>query len=761
MANRKMTRWIVLSVLIFGVLAIAGYQFARTFKDFGLSESKEDPNATSKSLGPAKQSRGSYGLSYSPRKIVDSSGYGWVLGCVQPWPSDYTLEQIGGHFRSSIQKTIEDLTQQLNGSNLQDAQRASVQFSRATFLNFEGDAVGAYEDLTGAREWLETTPALAQDFLYTIIYFQGITAMRRGENDNCIACRGESSCVLPIVPSAIHTNPEGSRLAIKHFTEYLERFPEDGEVRWLLNVAYMTLGDHPSLVPAKYLVDISSYEGQEHSIGAFRDIGAEVGLNRLNQAGGAIMEDFNNDGWLDIAVTSFDPTQVMGFYINDRNGKFLDKTREAGVANQLGGLNCVQTDYNNDGWKDIFIVRGAWLPGTLAMRPTLLRNNGDETFTDVTIEAGMGTPINSISSCWADYDNDGWLDCFVCCEQQANRLYRNRQDGTFEERAVVAGLAGNPGSCCKGANWIDYDNDGWQDIYLNYLTGEGGQLFLNQRNGRFKNVTRSLGFEGPELGFSCWTWDYNNDGWQDIYASSYVRSVEACAQGLQGLPHNEATSRLFRNEGGKRFENVADDVGLDGVYIAMSSNYADFDGDGWLDFYLGTGDPALSTLIPNRMFRSLNARRFADVSASTRTGNLQKGHGIACGDWDRNGSIDIFIEMGGAVNGDKYHNILFQNPGNEHSWVTLRLTGKKTNRAAIGARIKIETAGDNPQTIYRHVSSGSSFGANPLEQTIGLLRATEIARITIDWPVSSTQQVFENVAVNRLYEIEEFDNSLR
>jgi hypothetical protein len=117
--------------------------------------------------------------------------------------------------------------------------------------------------------------------------------------------------------------------------------------------------------------------------------------------------------------------------------------------------------------------------------------------------------------------------------------------------------------------------------------------------------------------------------------------------------------------------------------------------------------------------------------------------------------------MGGAVNGDKYHNILFQNPGNQHSWVTLRLTGKKTNRAAIGARIKIETAGDTPQTIYRHVSSGSSFGANPLEQTIGLHQATEIARITIDWPVSSTRQVFENVAINRRYEIEEFDDALR
>jgi hypothetical protein len=192
----------------------------------------------------------------------------------------------------------------------------------------------------------------------------------------------------------------------------------------------------------------------------------------------------------------------------------------------------------------------------------------------------------------------------------------------------------------------------------------------------------------------------------------------------------------------------------------MSSNYADFDNDGWLDFYLGTGDPALATLVPNRMFRSLQGKSFADISASSGTGNLQKGHGIACGDWDRNGTVDVFIEMGGAVNGDKYHNILFQNPGNEGSWVTLRLEGQKTNRPAIGARIKIETMGSTPQTIYRHISSGSSFGANPLEQTIGLGAATEIARITIDWPTSGTQQVFEQVPINQRYEIREFDATL-
>jgi hypothetical protein len=648
----------------------------------------------------------------------------------------------------------------IDDASLPPDRLASVRFSRATFLNYEGDAVGAYEDLKLARKWVESNSATSRDFLYTLIYFQGLTAMRRGENDNCIACRGESSCIVPIVPAAVHANPEGSRLAIEHFLEYLARFPEDEEIRWLLNVAYMTLGEHPTRVPSQYRMDVSAYESQEHQIGAFRDIGAQVGLNRFNQAGGAIMEDFNNDGWLDIVVTSFDPAQAMAFYINDGKGKFIERTREAGVTNQLGGLNCVQTDYDNDGLMDIFIVRGAWLPGTLAMRPTLLHNNGNETFTDVTVEAGMATPVNSISACWADYDNDGWLDCFVCCEQQANRLYRNQRDGTFQECAMIAGLVGNLGACCKGATWIDFNNDGWQDIFLNYSSGEGGQLFENQHDGRFKNVSRAMGLRGPELAFSCWAWDYDNDGWQDIYSSSYVRSVAACALGLQGLPHNEATSRLFRNEDGKNFKDVASEVGLDGVYIAMSSNYADFDGDGWLDFYLGTGDPALGTLVPNRMFRNLTAARFADISASSRTGNLQKGHGIACGDWDRNGSIDIFIEMGGAVNGDKYHNILFQNPGNDHAWVTLKLVGKKSNRAAIGARIKIEIDGVQPQTIYRHVSSGSSFGANPLEQTIGLGNATEITRITIDWPASNTQQIFEAVGINRRYEIEEFGGVL-
>jgi hypothetical protein len=701
-------------------------------------------------------------IDYQPRMVLDGSGYGWVMSAVKPWDPGASLEDIAERFRVAVRQSIESLDRILMDAGLSPDEVASARYSRSTFLNYEGDPKKAYDDLTIARGLVEKNPEIAKDFLYTIIYNQGITAMRRGENENCIACRGESSCVLPIKSEAVHQNPEGSRLAIKHFKEYLAKFPQDGEARWLLNVAYMTLDEHPLSVPAEYLIPIDRYVHQEHGIGAFKDFGASVGIDRFNQAGGAIMDDFDNDGDLDVVISSFDPTQMMGVYRNEDLKRFTDVTKEAGVVNQLGGLNCVQTDYNNDGYLDVMIVRGAWLTSSLAMRPSLLKNNGNMTFTDVTQSAGMSEALNSISATWSDYDLDGWVDVFVCSEQQENKLYRNRGDGTFENVAVRAGVAGGEGMVCKGATWIDIENDGWPDLFLNHLSRVGGQLYRNRRDGTFENVTREFGIDGPQMGFSCWTWDYNNDGWQDIFATNYSRDVGLCTEWMVGNREaggaDRPRSRLYRNEGGKRFVDVAQEVGLDGVYITMGSNFADFDGDGWLDCYLGTGDPNFSSLIPNRMFRNLGGKRFEDITASSRTGNLQKGHGVACGDWDRDGAVDIFIEMGGAVNGDKYHNILFENPGHQNSWVSLKCVGGLSNRGAIGARIKIET--DDPQlpVVYRQVTSGSSFGANPLEQTIGLGKATQILGIEILWPAGRAdrlQRVPGPIALGSVLRIEE------
>ena len=214
-------------------------------------------------------------------------------------------------------------------------------------------------------------------------------------------------------------------------------------------------------------------------------------------------------------------------------------------------------------------------------------------------------------------------------------------------------------------------------------TSKRRQLYRNERNGRFRDVTLELDIDGPQHGFACWAFDFDNDGWLDIFAGSFDRDLSAIVKGMIGQPHDLTTGRLFRNAHGARFENVTARAGLDGVYSPMGCNFADFDNDGWLDFYLGTGDPSLSTLVPNRMFKNVQGTRFADITGSSGTGHLQKGHGVACGDWDRDGDVDLFVETGGTVPGDKYHNILFQNPSRGNHWLTIKLAGRKSNRSAL------------------------------------------------------------------------------
>jgi len=206
---------------------------------------------------------------------------------------------------------------------------------------------------------------------------------------------------------------------------------------------------------------------------------------------------------------------------------------------------------------------------------------------------------------------------------------------------------------------------------------------------------------------------------------------------------------------------VTAEVGLDLAMVPMGSNFLDVDNDGFLDFYLGTGDPTYTMLVPNRMFKNVEGKLFADITLSSGTGHLQKGHAVACGDWDRDGNVDMYVQLGGAVPGDRFRNVLFQNPGHDNRWITVKLVGKKTNRPAIGARIKIVPAEDEKRAIYRHVTSGSSFGANALEQTIGLGKADRIARLEIYWPTSNTTQVFLDVHVNQAIEVTEFESTYR
>jgi hypothetical protein len=487
-------------------------------------------------------------LNYLPKKFDDDAGYGNVVKRMKPWPPKSTLEEVAARWEGIGFKHIEELDHYLATAPKTPGYDVIPRMNKASLLLYQGKSDEACKILASNRKTIEADDQLAEKFLFTNIYYQGIAGLRKGENDNCIMCRGESSCIFPIAKSAVHKNVEGSSMAVAHFTEYLQKFPDDLEAKWLLNLAHMTLGEYPDKVNPKNRLNLDRYTKPEFDIGRFRDIGSEVGVNRFNQSGGAMMEDFDNDGLLDLVATSFDPGLSMIFHRNLGDGMFENRSEQAGVKNQLGGLNCVQTDYNNDGFKDIYVPRGAWIHH--AVRPSLLKNNGDGTFTDVTEEAGLLHPMNSNSADWADYDNDGWLDLFVCCEEQPNQLFHNNGDGTFTDVAHTAGVAGDGKRFCKGSTWIDFDNDNDPDLFLNNLNGKG-QLFRNEEGGKFSDISVEFGIDAHSTGFSCWSWDYDNDGWQDIFATCFDRTLKGVVQGLVGEPHQCNSNHLFRNHGRK------------------------------------------------------------------------------------------------------------------------------------------------------------------------------------------------------------------
>jgi hypothetical protein len=188
----------------------------------------------------------------------------------------------------------------------------------------------------------------------------------------------------------------------------------------------------------------------------------------------------------------------------------------------------------------------------------------------------------------------------------------------------------------------------------------------------------------------------------------------------------------------------------------MGSNYGDIDNDGWLDIYLGTGSPDLGALLPNRMFRNDGGRRFQDVTSAGGFGHLQKGHGIAFADFDNDGDQDVFADFGGAYTGDVYPPCLFENPGNANRWITLRLRGVKANRSGVGARIHVRVAqGEAERSIHVVAGTGGSFGSSSLQQEIGLGAADRIVAVEILWPGSGTRQRLEALPLDRFVEVTE------
>jgi len=223
-----------------------------------------------------------------------------------------------------------------------------------------------------------------------------------------------------------------------------------------------------------------------------------------------------------------------------------------------------------------------------------------------------------------------------------------------------------------------------------------------------------------------------------------------------GLPHHAGLPRLYHNNHDGTFTDVSVATHLNKACLTMGSNFGDLDNDGWLDFYLGTGNPDFATLVPNRMFRNAGGKFFQEVTTATGTGQLQKGHGVGFADFDNDGDQDIYAVTGGAFTADNYRNALYLNPGNANHWLKLKLEGTKSNRVAIGARLKIlVTTPTGPREIFKTVNSGGSFGSNPLRQEIGLGNATAISAVEIFWPSSGIRQRISGLELDRAYRIRE------
>jgi len=655
--------------------------------------------------------------------------------------------------QNSMSSVIDTVEKQLDPSNPDGVSKKSpldqiqMHYALANLCSYGGEMDKAVEQWLAAYDVAGKELPAAMPELEEVL---GIAYLHKSEMENDAYTHPGDRCIFPPVANRSFSKTADSEKAIEYFQKYLQRKPDVLDVKWMLNLAYMTLGKYPAGVPQQYLVPPSNFESPE-DVGRFVDVAPAAGINLYSMSGGLIVDDFEGNGLYDIVTSDYGECAPMHYFHNNGDGTFSDRTAQARLSDQLGGLNLLQTDYNNDGCLDILVLRGAW---EFPQRMSLLRNNCNGTFTDVTKSAGLDVPIQTQTAVWADIDNDGHLDLLVGNEDGPSHLFRNKGDGTFEDISHAAGI--DRAAYTKGVVAADYDRDGYVDFYVSNLNGDN-YLFHNNHNRTFTDVAAKAGVQKPWQSFAAWFFDYDNDGWPDLFVTSYYVSVEETLRSYLGLSPNSETMKLYKNLGDGTFRDVTADVGLDRVFMPMGSNFGDLDNDGFLDIYLGTGNPSYASMLPNVMLHNKEGLYFTDVTASSGTGELHKGHGVAFADIDNDGDEDLLEEVGGAVPGDRHAFRLFENPGNENDWISVQLVGAKTNRAAIGAQIKVTvTNGKSTRSIYRTVGSGGSFGASPLTQHIGLGKSARILDLEITWPASQTHQDFPNVPVDEFLRIKEF-----
>jgi hypothetical protein len=500
-----------------------------------------------------------------------------------------------------------------------------------------------------------------------------------------------------------------------------------------------------------------------------------VSINLEEFGPGVCVSDYDKDGWQDIYFVNGRDRYNRGInvknalYRNNRNGTFTDVTDTAGVPGTNYGLGCVWGDYDNDGFPDLFVTQfGA---------NVLYHNNGDGTFTDVTAKAGVaGLESGQFHSgaVFFDYDRDGKLDLYVgsyvalgpkaqrycdiggvkssCAPAvyhgSPNALYHNNGDGTFTNVTAAAKIL-QPDGKNLSVGAYDWDNDGWPDLFV-ANDGQPAYLYENLHNGKFRETAEIAGMaynlHGQMMASMCISLgDFDNDGWLDLYISDFQKNSD----------------HVWRNSGKGYFDEVSDEMGITLAtkdVLSFGGGFVDYDNDGWLDIFIGNGHvyPEIEQVSTDTLYKQHNSLfhndahgKFTDV---TIPGGLtavppRAARGVAFADFDNDGYVDVLV----ANNGDP-PTLLHNNALHKNHFVNFKLVGTKSNRDAMGARIKITAGGINQ---IREIAGGGSYlSQSDLRANFGLADATIISTVEVTWP-SGAHQTFQNVPADRFYQITE------
>jgi hypothetical protein len=526
----------------------------------------------------------------------------------------------------------------------------------------------------------------------------------------------------------------------------------------------------------------------------FRDIAAQVGLTAKTEAGGdqakryiiettgsgAAFVDYDNDGWPDVFLmngsrlegfpSGQEPTSH--FYRNNHDGTFTDVTQAAGVAFKGWGQGVCAGDYDNDGWVDLFL--------TFWGHNILLHNNGNGTFTDVTKKAGLWQEqVQWSTGCaFLDYDRDGHLDLFVnhyvdldlqhtpepgssnTCQWKGipvmcgprglkgthSQLFRNN-NGTFMDVSEKSGVLKTPAYYCFTALTGDFDNDGWPDIYV-ACDSTPSMFFHNNHNGTFTETAVAVGVayneDGHEqAGMGAHAADYDGDGWLDIIKTNF----------------SDDTPTLYRNNHDGTFSDVTLESGLgkSTEFLGWGTLFVDIDNDGWPDILMANGHvyPEVDRKGLNNKFRERKSLYWNEHNGKFRDISLEAGpgittplnsHGIAAADFDNDGAVEIL------VNNSHDAPSLLKNHGEHGNWILLSLTGTKSNRSAIGAKVTLRAGGH--QQVQEVRSGGGYISQSDFRLHFGLGAATKVDTVEIRWPSGLVERL-QNVSVNRIVQVRE------